>query len=125
MRRDTRYPSIAMPPYSCGLSTTRPAEPDPDLAIGLLRLAQAAGLRNRRGMVVSRDKPRRQRLQHRGRGREVPLQCIHSVELAFVVIKIGDVEAHLTLAGRGDLHQSTAEGQAIDGVAEHDAADQV
>src|SRR5580704_1155752 len=63
------------------------------LAIGLLRLAKAAGLRDRRGAVVSCDKPRRQRLQHFGRGRQVALQRVHAVELAFVVIEIGEVEA--------------------------------
>jgi hypothetical protein len=41
------------------------------------------------------------------------------------VIKIGQVKAHFTPAGGGDFNQPTAKSQAVDGVAEHDAADQV
>src|SRR5271169_719208 len=124
MSRDTRYPVIAASLF------LRP-QYDParragsDLEIGFLRLAKAAGLRNRRGAVLSRDKPRRQRLQYFRRGREVALQRIDTVEPAFVVIGISEVETHLALASRGDLDQPAAEGQAVDCVAEHDAADEI
>src|SRR5580704_3930894 len=96
-----------------------------DLAIGFHRLAKDAGLRNRRSAVVARDKPRRQCSQQLGRCREIALQRVHAVEPAFVVVESWEVEAHLPLSGRGDLDQPAAEGQAVDGVAEHDAADQV
>src|SRR6266436_3309736 len=108
MNRDTRYPVIAAslflrPQYD---PTSRAGR---NLAIGFLRVAEATGLRNRRGAVVSCHKSRRQRLQHRGRGREVVLQRVHTVEAAFVVIEIGEVEVHLAPASRGDLDQPTAE----------------
>ena len=41
------------------------------------------------------------------------------------MIEIGEVEVHLAPASRGDLDQPTAERQAVDGVSEHDAADEI
>jgi Methyltransferase domain len=45
--------------------------------------------------------------------------------VTFVVIEIGEVDADLALAGCGDFHQPATQGETVDGVAEHDAADQV
>ena len=41
------------------------------------------------------------------------------------MIEVSEVEAHLALAGYGDLDQPAPECEAVEGVAEHDAADQV
>src|SRR5271166_6440878 len=95
------------------------------LAVGLLRLAEPAGLSDRRGMVVARDKPWRQRIQRLGGGREVALERVHAEEPAFVVIEIDEVETDFALAGRGDFDQPAAQGEATEGAAEHDAADEI
>src|ERR1700726_54540 len=107
MNRDTRYPIITAslflwPQYD---TTSRAGR---DLAIGFLRAVKAASPRNRCSAVVPRHKSRRQRFQHRGRGREVALQRVHTKEAAFVVIEIGEVEANFAPAGRRDFDQPTA-----------------
>src|SRR5439155_23202507 len=96
-----------------------------DLAVGLLRLAQPAGLGDRRGTVVAGNEPWDQRIQYLGRCRKVTLQRIHAEESAFVVIEIGEVEAHFALAGSGNFNEPAADGEAVDGAPEHDAADQI
>src|SRR6202035_166183 len=50
---------------------------------------------------------------------------IHAVELAFVMIEIGKVEARLALAGRGDLHQPAVKDQTVECVAKQAAADEI
>jgi DNA-binding transcriptional LysR family regulator len=98
MSRDTRYPIIAAslflrPQYD---PTRRAGR---DLAIGLLRLAKAAGLRNWRGAIVSRDKPRRQRFQHFGRGgvRQAP----HCPAVGRLRRSSSGLDVHLVLSDAG------------------------
>src|SRR5580704_15669022 len=87
------------------------------LAVSLLRAAEPAGLGDRRGMVIAREKPRGQRIKRLGGGCEVALERVHAEELAFVVIEVDEVETHFALAGRGDfdlpaVHRETGEGAA-------------
>ena len=96
-----------------------------DLAIGSFCLDKATGLSNWRGAIVSSDEPRRQCLQHFGRGCEIALQRVDAVEPAFVVIEVGEIKAHLALTGHSDLDQPATQGQTVDGVPEHDAADKI
>src|ERR1700748_2721317 len=124
MNRDTRYPVIPVPLFLRSQHAP-PRSPAHDLAIAFLRLAKPASLGDRRSTVVARDEPRRQRLQHFRRSREVMLQRVYAIEPAFVVIEIGDMEAHLALASRGDLDQPAPQRQAVDGIAKHDAADEI
>src|ERR1700739_4956026 len=104
MRREMTYPLMTAS-LVLGPQHNAPRGAGRDLTVGLWRLAQSIGLGDRRGAVVPRYNTWGQRIQHERRRGKVAFQRVHAEQPTFVVVEIGQVEAHLTLAGRGDFDQ--------------------
>src|SRR5271154_2625227 len=97
-----------------------------DLAIRLPRLAESAGLFDRRGAIIGGDNSRGGRIQNLRRRRKIALERVHAKKPAFVVIEISEVETHFTPASRGDFRPAfPAPGETLESAAEHHSANQI